>query len=230
MKPQVVVSWSTGKDAAWCLHELRTRGVDVVGLVTTVTPTFDRVSVHGTRRDILRQQARGVGLPVAEVPIPYPCSNEQYEDAMIRALAPLRETGVTHMAFGDLFLEDIRSYRERLLEATDIEPLFPLWRRNTTELAYAMRDGGLEAIIVSAPTTSPVADLVGSHWDPAVLSGFPEADPCGERGEFHTCVTAAPGLGRLDIRVCGVVERDEARYADVEAIRTSLYDVQASAT
>lgn len=217
MKPRVVVSWSTGKDSAWCLHTLRTiGGIEVVGLLTTVTRAFDRVSVHGTRVSVLRAQAERLGLDVCEVEIPYPCPNELYEAAMRPPLGELaRDRTATHVAFGDLFLEDVRKYRERLLEGTGIEPLFPLWGLDTGELAAGMVAAGLDAVIVSAPETSPVANLVGTRWSPRALDGLGDVDPCGERGEFHTCVVGGPGLPPLDVEVGPVIHRDGTFYADV---------------
>ncbi len=214
-----MVSWSTGKDAAWTLHELREKGIEVVGLVTTVTREFHRVSVHGTPIEVARAQADAVGLPLHEVPIPYPCPNARYEAAMRRAFGLLAdEWGATHVAFGDLFLEDVRRYREHLMEDCGLEPLFPLWGRDTAGLARQMLDAGVEAVIVSAPPESPAAPSVGRQWDEAVLD-LDGADPCGERGEFHTCVLRAPGLGRIEASVGRVVHRPEGVFADLELAR-----------
>jgi uncharacterized protein (TIGR00290 family) len=212
-----VVSWSTGKDSAWCLHVLRAAGeVAVVGLVTAVTDVFDRVSVHGTRRSLLRAQARQLGLEAHEVRLPHPCSNDQYERAFHAALEDLRTNlRATHIAFGDLFLEDVRTYRETILEGTGLAPLFPLWGLDTTELAHEMVAHGLDALIVSAPEESPAAGLVGTRWHPSSLVGLTGVDPCGERGEFHTCVVGAPGLPTLPVAVGAVISRDGALYADV---------------
>jgi uncharacterized protein (TIGR00290 family) len=215
---RAVVSWSTGKDSAWCLHELRrTGGVEIVGLLTTVTPEFDRVSIHGTRREILTAQAEGLGLPVWEVELPYPCPNEAYEAAMRDATTGLSGSwDVTHVGFGDLFLEDVRAYREEAMEETPLSPIFPLWGRDTGELARQMVEGGVEAVIVSAPDSSDAVDLVGRPWDPDALAALaPSVDPCGERGEFHTCVVAAPGLEGIEHHLGEVVDRDGARYVDL---------------
>ncbi|MFW6198955.1 MAG: ATP-binding protein [Gemmatimonadota bacterium] len=215
---RVVVSWSTGKDSAWCLHELRISDeVEVVGLLATVTPAFGRVSVHGTRLSLLRAQAEGLGFDVWEVELPYPCANEDYERVMggvVRSLVD--ERGATHLAFGDLFLEDIREYREGLLEGTGVEPLFPLWGRDTRELAGEMEAGGIDAVIVAAPESSSVAGLVGTRWSREALKSFPDVDPCGERGEFHTCVIGAPGLPPIDVEVGEKVQRDGSVYVDLE--------------
>jgi diphthamide synthase (EF-2-diphthine--ammonia ligase) len=218
MRPRVVVSWSSGKDSAWCLHRLRSEGdADVIGLLTTVTPAFGRVSVHGTRVEVLRAQAEGVGLPLWEVGIPCPCSNEAYETAMGGALEAMLEAWrPTHVAFGDLFLEDIRAYREEHMAAIPLEALFPLWGLDTGDLAREMLDAGVEAVIVSAPEPSPVAPFVGRRWTLELLTSFPdEVDPCGERGEFHTCVVGGPDLDAIGHRVGEVVRREGAVYADV---------------
>lgn len=219
---RVVVSWSTGKDSAWCLHALRTAGeVDVVGLLTTITPAFGRVSVHGTRLEILRAQSDALGLPVWEVELPYPCSNEAYEAAMGDAMAGMLDAwGVTHVAFGDLFLEDVRAYREERLAGTPVAPLFPLWGLDTGALAREMLGAGVRAVVVSAPESSPAAGLVGKVWSAEALESLPaDVDPCGERGEFHTCVVGGPALDPIEHRVGEVVRRDGAVYADVALAR-----------
>lgn len=199
-----------------------------MGLFTTVTPEFGRVSIHGTRREVLAAQGRGLGLPVWEVELPHPCSNEQYEAAMASATASVvREWGATHVAFGDLFLEDVRAYREDRMASTDLEPIFPLWGRDTGALAREMLDGGVEAVVVSAPESSAVVDLVGHPWSPAALDALPATvDPCGENGEFHTCVVAGPGLERIEHRVGEIVSRDGARYADVLLVSGGRHEVR----
>lgn len=215
---RVVVSWSTGKDSAWSLHRLLADATaEVVGLLTTVTPAFDRVSVHGTRIEVLRAQADALGLPLRLAELPYPCPNEAYESAMTGALEELTDAwGATHIAFGDLFLEEIRAYREELVERTPLRPLFPLWGRNTAALAGEMIDAGLQAVIVSAPETSSAAELVGGLWSPEALAGLDAGlDPCGERGEFHTCVVGGPDMPPLPHRIGEVVRRDGAVYADL---------------
>ena len=215
---RVVVSWSTGKDAAWCLHTLRNRHeVEVIGLLTSVTSTFERVSVHGTRLEILHAQAAGLGLPVWPIEIPYPCSNDQYDAAMGDAVAGLHEAWApTHVAFGDLFLEDVRAYRENRMAETPLTPLFPLWGRSTEELSTEMVKSGLEAIIVSAPADSEAAPLVGLPWSKETLAALPSTvDPCGENGEFHTCVVAGLGLPALSVRKGETVHRDDGVYCDL---------------
>lgn len=218
MTKRAVVSWSTGKDSAWCLHELRQGAeVEVAGLLTTITPEFGRVSIHGTRQEVLATQAERLDLRVWAVELPYPCPNETYEAAVRDAAARLREWwDVSHVAFGDIFLGDVREYREALMRDTPLSPIFPLWGRETGALANAMLDAGVEAVIVSAPEDSEAVDLVGRPWDPEVLAEIaPSVDPCGERGEFHTCVVAAPGLPLIEHRLGETVDRDGARYVDL---------------
>ncbi|GMV07252.1 MAG: hypothetical protein AMXMBFR53_35270 [Gemmatimonadota bacterium] len=215
---RVVVSWSTGKDAAWCLRTLRRESGDqVIGLLSTVTRPFRRVTIHGTRLEVLRAQAAYLGLPVWLVELPYPCSNEAYEEAMGRAVAGmLSRWAPTHVAFGDLFLEDVRAYREERLSSTPLEPLFPLWGRDTKALAREMQDEGLSAVIVSAPTDSGASQFVGQPWSPETVSRFPDdVDPCGENGEFHTCFIGGAGMDPLPVALGEVVERDGARYCDL---------------
>jgi uncharacterized protein (TIGR00290 family) len=218
---QTWVWWSTGKDSAWTLHRLRTgNGADVTGIVTTVTRAFDRVSIHGTRRSILRAQAEALGLPVFEIRLDYPSSNDDYEAAVRPLLATARRRGVGAMAFGDLFLEDVRAYRERLLEGSGIEPQFPLWNTDTTRLAGEMLDAGVEARITCVDTDRLPASFAGRSFDEAFLAdlaALPDGiDPCGENGEFHTCVTAGPFFRRrLRVRTGETVIRDGTAFADL---------------
>ena len=195
----VLVSWSSGKDSAWALHVLRSQpeAWDVRGVFTTVTPAFDRVSVHGTPRWVLREQARRLGLPLHEVPIPYPCPNDAYETAMHQFLAAASRLSererASQLAFGDLFLADVRAYRERLLAGTGFEPVFPLWGLDTRKLATTMIASGLRAAVTAVnPSQAPVA-LAGRWFDRRMLAELPpEVDPLGENGEFHTCVLDGP--------------------------------------
>ena len=212
------VWWSTGKDSAWTLHRLReAEDADVTGIVTTVTATFDRVSIHGTPRSILRAQAAALGLPLFEVELTYPSSNDEYEAAVRPLLALARRHGVEAMAFGDLFLADVRAYRERLLEGSGIEPLFPLWGAHTGRLARQMLEAGVAARVSCVDADRLPAELAGRPFDDALLAELPDGvDPCGENGEVHTCVTAGPFFReRLDVTVAGTVRRDGAVFADL---------------
>ncbi len=221
-RPKAVVAWSTGKDCAWALHTARTAGrVEVVGLLTTVSSTFDRVSMHGVRSEVLEAQSRAVGLPVRTVPIPHPCPNEIYEREMDRALGALASEGVSEVIFGDLFLEDVRSYRESKMADTGLQPTFPLWGRNTRDLAQEMVGAGLDAMIVCLDPRRLPPTLAGRRFDSHFLSELPSGvDPCGERGEFHTCVTGGPMFDQpLSVRPGPVVERDGFVFADLELAR-----------
>ena len=218
MSARVLLAWSSGKDSAWALHVLRRDPrVEVVGLLTTVNTTHGRVAMHGTRAALVEAQARAAGLPLHVVPLPWPCPNETYERAMGEALAAAREHGVTHVAFGDLFLEDVRAYRVRQLAPTGIEPLFPLWGEDTARLARDMVASGLEAVLTCVDPRRVPAALAGRRYDTALLEALPAgADPCGENGEFHTCVLAGPMLrGRVAARPGPVVEREGFVFADL---------------
>jgi uncharacterized protein (TIGR00290 family) len=207
------LSWSSGKDSAWALHVAR-RSVDVVGLLTTVTTAYDRVAMHGVRRELLEVQAERVGLPLHVVEIPSPCPNEIYEVRMGEAIARARGDGVEAMVFGDLFLADIREYRERMMAGTAIEPVFPLWGRDTAELATEMLAGGVQARITCLDPAKVPRALAGTIWDPQRLP--PDVDPCGEHGEFHTFVTHAPGFAApIDVAVGEIVDREGFVFADV---------------
>jgi uncharacterized protein (TIGR00290 family) len=215
---RTLVSWSSGKDGAWALHALRERGdVELVGLVTTVNEAFGRVAMHGVRESLLERQAEAAGLPLWKVPLPHPCPNDAYDAAMTRLVERARGAGVGAMAFGDLFLEDIRVYRERQLAGTGIEPLFPLWGRRTDELAREMVAAGLRARLVCVDPRQLDAGFAGRVFDAALLGDLPSGvDPCGERGEFHTFCTAGP-MFRTPI-ACEpgeVVERDGFVFADL---------------
>lgn len=215
---RVLLSWSSGKDAAWALHALRQApDLEVVGLLTTLNGAHDRVAMHAVRRTLLRAQADAAGLPVREVDLPWPCSNDDYERIMADVCERAVLDGVTHMAFGDLFLDDVREYRETRLRGTGLEPLFPLWGRDTKALALDMIDAGLEAVLTCVDPAQLDGGFVGRAFDRALLAALPAAvDPCGERGEFHTFVRAGPMFRHpLDVRVGEIVERDGFRFADV---------------
>lgn len=195
----VLVSWSSGKDSAWALRELREQPDlwDVRGIFTTVTPAFDRVSVHGTPRWVLAGQARRLGLPLYEVEIPYPCPNGAYEEATqgfldrVRSLPP--PLTASHLAFGDLFLEDVRAHRETLLSGTGFTPVFPIWGSDTARLARTMIASGLRAVVNAVDPQLAPAELAGRWFDHDLLAELPPGvDPLGEGGEFHTCVLDGP--------------------------------------
>jgi uncharacterized protein (TIGR00290 family) len=217
-RPKAVVSWSTGKDSAFALHEVRRRGdVEVVGLVTTLTSSFGRVSMHGVRESLLDRQVEELGLPCAKVMIPSPCPNEIYEREMGRVLSDARERGVTHVVFGDLFLRDIRAYREARLADVSMQGVFPLWLRDTAALAREMLTAGFRATITCVDPKRLAPAFAGRTFDAAFLQDLPPGvDPCGENGEFHTCVTAGPVFRRpIAVRPGEVVERDEFVFADL---------------
>ncbi len=217
-RPKAVLSWSSGKDSAWTLHVLKTqREVEVIALVTTVTEVFDRVSMHAVRRELLRAQAALAGLPLWEVPIPSPCSNSDYEERMRALVQRAVDSGAEHMAFGDLFLEDVRRYREKNLAGTGLKPLFPLWGVPTRDLARDMLQAGLEAYVTCVDPQKAPRELCGRRWDEQLIAELPAgADPCGENGEFHTCVVAGPMLqGRIAVEPGQVVERDGFVFADL---------------
>ena len=216
---KVLLSWSSGKDSAWALHVLRQdTTVEVCGLLTTVNEEFDRVAMHGVRREVLEAQTRAAGLPLKVVPLPWPCSNEVYEARMAEACRWAVAEGVQAIAFGDLFLEDVRSYREERLKGTGLEPLFPLWQIPTHELARTMIAAGLKARVACVDTRQISASLAGREFDLSLLADLPEgADPCAEHGEFHSCVYAGPMFAEpIKIEVGETVERDGFVFADLK--------------
>lgn len=221
MRPKALIAWSSGKDSAFALHEVRRAGTfDIVGALTTVTETFERVSMHGVRREILAAQLAAAQLPATIVPIPYPCPNEVYEARMSAALATAREQGVTHIVFGDLFLTDVRAYREAKLAGTGITPLFPLWGRPTAALAREMIAVGLDTRLVCVDLKALPAALAGRRFDDTLLADLPaDADPCGENGEFHTCVVGGPMFTKpLDVIAGETVTRDGFAFADLISV------------
>jgi uncharacterized protein (TIGR00290 family) len=214
---RVLVSWSSGKDSAWTLHVLRQRGdCEIVGLLTTVNMEFDRVAMHGTRRSVLEAQGRAAGLPLWVVPLPWPCSNEDYEQRMREVCDRAVSEGVNAIAFGDLFLTDIRAYREAQLQSTGLQPLFPLWQQPTATLAREMIAHGLRAKLTCVDTKQLAADFAGREFDEELLAELPLGiDPCGERGEFHTCVYAGPMFhSPIPLEPGELVTRDGFAYAD----------------
>jgi uncharacterized protein (TIGR00290 family) len=215
---RALVSWSSGKDGAWALETIRREGrFEIAGILTTVTEGFGRVSMHGVREEILELQAERLGLPLVRVRIPRGCVNADYERAMAAALARARDEGVTHVVFGDLFLEDVRRYREERFAGSGLEPVFPLWGTPTRHLAEEMLAGGLEATVVCLDPKRMPASFAGRRFDARFLVDLdPGVDPCGENGEFHTCVTAGPMFeGPLSVVPGETVERDGFVFADL---------------
>jgi uncharacterized protein (TIGR00290 family) len=212
------LSWSTGKDSAWALSVLRQRDdLEVVALLTTLNETVGRVAMHAVRDELLERQAAATGLPLVRIPLPHPCTNEVYEERMTAALERARADDVELMAFGDLFLEDIRAYRERQLEGTGITPVFPLFGEPTAALARTMVASGLRAWVTCVDPKQLDPSFAGRHWDGALLDDLPEGvDPCGERGELHTFAYAAPCFSEpIACQPGEVVERDGFVFADV---------------
>ena len=215
---RVVLSWSSGKDSAWTLQRLRAQGAEVVALLSTVNQVFARVAMHGTRTELVQAQARAAGVPLIKVLLPWPCPNEAYEAALGEALIALRDTqGVTQVAFGDLFLEEVRAYRERLLASLGLQGVFPLWGMPSAPLAREMIAAGVEAWIVCLDPKRLPSEWAGARVDARFLERLPAGvDPCGENGEFHTAVTAGPMFStRIPVRAGEVVERDGFVFADL---------------
>jgi uncharacterized protein (TIGR00290 family) len=215
---QVLLAWSSGKDSAWALHVLRRQAVEVVGLLTTFNEAFDRVAMHSTRREIAEAQAEAAGLPLWSVMLPWPCSNEQYEERMAVAMARAESEGVTHVAFGDLFLEGIRDYRIEKLAQTRLQPLFPIWTSadHTAELAQEMLAAGLRARVTCVDPRKLDASFVGREYDAQFLADLPPGvDPCGENGEFHTVCYAGPAFAHdIALEPGEIVERDGFWFAE----------------
>ena len=218
MSPKALIAWSSGKDSAWALLEARRAGdYEIVGGLTTVTETFGRVSMHGVREELLHAQLEAAGLPAVIVHIPFPCPNEIYERKMAAAMSDAKKAGITHIVFGDLFLEDVRAYRERQLVGTGITPVFPLWGRPTSALARDMIDAGVEARLSTVDLKKLPTSFAGRRFDNALLAALPaEADPCGENGEFHSFVSDGPMLSRkIAVKVGETVEREGFAFADL---------------
>lgn len=213
------MSWSSGKDSAWTLHVLRRDpAIELCGMVTTLNSEFDRVAMHGTRRTVLEAQASAAGLPLWKVPLPWPCSNEIYESLMAEVCRRAVAQHIDAVAFGDLFLTDVRAYRERQLAPTGLEPIFPLWQIPTHTLAREMIHGGLRARLSCVDTEQIAAEFAGREFDAALLRDLPDgADPCGERGEFHTCVYAGPMFSApVPIEAGEIVTRGQFVFADFQ--------------
>lgn len=216
---RVLLSWSSGKDSAWALHLLRKQAeYEIVGLLTTLNAEFDRVAMHGTRRSVLEAQAQAAGVPLWTVPLPWPCSNDEYERRMRDACSRAVAEKVDAIAFGDLFLQDIRAYREAQLRHTGLQPLFPVWGLPTAGLARDMIASGLRAKLTCVDTRRIPDSFSGRDFDASLLRDLPPAtDPCGERGEFHTCVYSGPMFDRtLNLEPGETVIRDGFAYADFQ--------------
>ncbi|MGH9831872.1 MAG: ATP-binding protein [Blastocatellia bacterium] len=214
----MLLSWSSGKDSAWALHVLRQQPeLQVVGLFSTINEEFDRVAMHAVRTELLRRQAESVGLPLRLVKLPFPCGNEVYEERMNALIAAAQAEGIEAIAFGDLFLADVRQYRERMMAGTGIEPLFPLWERPTAELAEEMIAGGLRARITCIDPRCIPASLAGSEYNREFLAALPAGvDPCGEHGEFHSFAYDGPMFSRaVEFNVGETVERDGFTFTDL---------------
>jgi uncharacterized protein (TIGR00290 family) len=217
-RPKALIAWSTGKDSAWALHEVQRAGnFEIVAALTTVTDSFARVSMHGVREELLSAQLNAAGLAAILVRIPFPCPNDIYEREMGATLAAAKIAGVTHVVFGDLFLEDVRAYREARLAEIGMTAVFPLWGRPTAALAHEMIEGGVEAHLVCVDLKALPSAFAGRRFDCDLIDSLPPpVDPCGENGEFHSFVAAGPMLSRpIAIAAGETVERDGYAYADL---------------
>ncbi|MFN2578547.1 MAG: ATP-binding protein [Pyrinomonadaceae bacterium] len=218
MRKKTLLSWSSGKDSAWALHVLRQQAeVEVVGLVTTVNQLFQRIAIHAVRLELLQRQAEAVSLPLDIIELPYPCTNAQYEAAMEKFVAEAKQRQIECMAFGDLFLQDVKEYREAKLSGTGITPLCPIWLTPTDQLAREMIAGGLEAVVTCIDPRQLPASFAGRYFDEQFLVDLPAGiDPCGERGEFHTFAFNGPMFtNAVPIEVGEITEREGFVYADV---------------
>jgi uncharacterized protein (TIGR00290 family) len=220
MKPRLWLSWSSGKDSAWALHVLRQQDAyEICGLLTTINETAERVAMHAVREALLEKQAAAAGLPLIKVPIPYPCPNDVYEAAMARAMDRAKAERISVMAFGDLFLEDVRNYRIEKLAPTGIEPVFPIWGLETPALAREMVAAGLRAHVTCVDPKQLDPKFAGRTFDATFLDDLPDGvDPCGENGEFHSFAYAGPMFGApIAVTPGAVVERDGFVFADLTA-------------
>jgi uncharacterized protein (TIGR00290 family) len=218
MKKRTLLSWSSGKDSAWALHLLRQDpGIALLGLFTVMNELFNHVSMHSTRRELLQRQADAVGLPLQTINLPDPCTKEQSDTIMRQFVMESAANGIRCMAFGDLFLDDVRKYREDQLKGTGIEPVFPLWGTPTRKLAEQMLSAGLDAYISSVDLKKLPARFAGRKWSRELIAELPQnIDPCGENGEIHTVVVGGPMFRRpILISVGQIVERNGFAYADI---------------
>lgn len=218
MKRKALMSWSSGKDSAWALHKLQKNPeIDLVGLFCTVNKEFDRVAMHGVRVELLQKQAKSIGLPLVIIEIPYPCSNVEYEKIMGQFVDRAKIDNIEYFAFGDLFLEDIRNYREEKLKGSGIKPIFPIWGIPTDKLSREMISSGLRSVITCINPKQIPKEFVGREFDESFLDSLPEAiDPCGENGEFHSFAFDGPMFKeQIEIFVGDIVHRDDFVFADV---------------
>ena len=218
MKRKTLMSWSSGKDSAWALHKLQqNREIDLAGLFCTVNKQFNRVAMHGVRVELLQKQAKSIGLPLEIIEIPYPCSNAEYEKIMGQFVERAKSDNIEYFAFGDLFLEDVRNYREEKLEGSGIKPIFPIWGMPTDKLSREMISSGLRAVITCIDPKQTPKEFVGREFNESFLDSLPKTiDPCGENGEFHSFVFDGPMFKeQIEILVGDIVHRDDFLFADV---------------
>jgi len=221
---RILLSWSSGKDSAWSLYVLRERGeYEIAGLLTTFNEEAERVAMHAVRRELVERQASSAGLPLWSVPLPWPCSNEQYESLMAETCVKAVAAGIEGIAFGDLFLEDVRAYREKQMRNTGLQPVFPLWGQPTRDLAKQMIASGVRAKLTCVDTEKLDASFAGREFDESLLAALPDGvDPCGEKGEFHSFVYAGPMLSvDIPVSVAESVVRDQFVFADLNPVVTS---------
>jgi len=215
---KILVSWSSGKDSAWMLHVLKQdEAVEIGGLLTTMNEEFDRVAMHAVRRRLVEAQAESAGVPLRTVPLPWPCTNDEYESRMRAAVSQAVSEGFTHVAFGDLFLEDVRKYREDRLAGTGLTPLFPIWGIPTDQLATQMVESGLRSVLTCINPKHLDRSFAGRQFDRSLLADLPAGvDRCGERGEFHSFAWDGPMFNHpVTISVGEVVDRDGFVFADL---------------
>ena len=218
MKRKALMSWSSGKDSAWALHKLQQNPeIELVGLFCTVNKEFDRVAMHGVRVELLQKQAESIGLPLEIIEIPYPCSNAEYEKIMGQFVERVKNDNIEYFAFGDLFLEDVRNYREEKLKGSGIKPVFPIWGMPTDKLSREMISSGLRTVITCINPKQTPKEFVGKEFDEDFLDSLPGTiDPCGENGEFHSFVYDGPMFkDKIEIFVGDIIHRDDFVFADV---------------
>ena len=219
---RTLLAWSSGKDSAWSLHRLREMGdYEVVGLMTTINASADRVAMHGVRRALVKRQAMVANLPLWDIDLPWPCSNEDYESAMRGVCTRAVQDGIECIAFGDLFLTDVRDYREKQLQGTGLKPIFPVWGIPTDQLAREMLAAGIRAKLTCVDCKQIDSHFAGREFDARLLSDLPEGvDPCGENGEFHTFVYSGPMFrDSVPVELGEVVMRDQFAFADLVPVK-----------